>query len=333
MKPPIEPVTWTPPPRKRPAGATPLPPLRLYPLPTLGEDVAVDGQGRLIAGCEDGRVVRLDPQSRAEKVETLVQTGGRPIGIELDRDGSLIVCDAERGLLRVDPERKAIEVLVSSREHGLGICNNASIAGDGTIYFSDSSLRFRLADWRADLFEHSGTGRLFALHPSGRLELLLSGLQFANGVALAADESFVAVAETGAYRVTRYFLRPPRRGWTDLLAENLPGFPDNLASTREGHIWIAVANPRNAVLDALHRGPPLLRKLAWSLPDALQPRPERSVHVMAVDEEGKVVHDLYGKSADFHLVTGMREHEGTLYLASLEHAALASLTLPPRRAR
>ena len=333
MKPSIEPVTWTPPPRKRPEGATALPPLRLYALPALGEDVAVDEQGRLLAGCDDGRVVRIDPQRRDGKVETLVQTGGRPIGIELDRDGSLVVCDAERGLLRVDPERKIMQVLLSSREHGIGLCNNAAIARDGTIYFSDSSLRFRLRDWRADLFEHSGTGRLFALHPDGRLELLLSGLQFANGVALAADESFVAVAETGAYRVTRYFLEAPRRGWTDLLVENLPGFPDNLAGTCEGHIWIALANPRNALLDALHRGPPLLRKLAWSLPEALQPRPERTVHVMAVDVEGKVVHDFYGKSADFHLVTGMREHAGTLYLASLEHAALASLTLPQRAVR
>jgi len=39
-------------------------------------------------------------------------------------------------------------------------CNNASLAGDGTVYSSDSSRRFGIDHWRADLFEHSGTGRL-----------------------------------------------------------------------------------------------------------------------------------------------------------------------------
>ena len=47
--------------------------------------------------------------------------------------------------------------------------------------------------------EHSGTGRLLQFDPSGRVEVLLSGLQFANGVALAEDESFVAVAVAEAF--------------------------------------------------------------------------------------------------------------------------------------
>jgi sugar lactone lactonase YvrE len=216
-------------------------------------------------------------------------------------------------------------------QHDLRLCNNAAIARDGSIYFSDSSRRFGLEHWTADLLEHSGTGRLFKLSADGKLELLLSGLQFANGVALSADESFVAVAETGAYRVTRYWLQGERRGFCDLLVHDLPGFPDNLSSNERGEIWIAVASPRNPALDLLHRSRPILRQLAWALPERLQPKPVRQVRVMAVDAEGTIVQDLCGLSDGFHMTTGMREHAGTLYLASLEERRLAALTLPSSR--
>lgn len=327
MKPSLEPVVWTPPPRAQQKGrpAT-LPAMRCLPLPARGEDVAIDRAGRLFAGLEDGRVVCLESESSAPR--TVVNTGGRPIGLEVAPDGSLVVCDALRGLLRVDPAAGAIEVLLDAVAHDLRFCNNAALARDGSIYFSDSSRRFGLAHWRADIVEHSGTGRLFKLAPDGTLELLLEGLQFANGVALAADESFVAVAETGAYRVTRYWLEGGRRGWTDLLIDDLPGFPDNLSSNERGEIWIALASPRNPVLDFLHRSRPVLRSMIWALPERLQPSPARQVHAMAVNGAGEIVHDLYGSAPWFHLVTGMREHDGQLYLASLDEPALAVLTLP-----
>jgi len=329
MKPSVEPVVWTPPPRSRVSTSQrpePLPALRLLSLPARGEDVAVDREGRLLAGLEDGRIVRLASDGSA--LETLANTGGRPIGIEVAPDGSVVICDTRRGLLRLAPEARSLELLLDARAHDLRLCNNAAIAGDGTIYFSDSSRRFDLEHWRADLIEHSGTGRLFKLSPDGKLELLLSGLQFANGVALAADESFVAVAETGAYRITRYWLAGERRGACDLLAHGLPGFPDNLSSNERGEIWVAIASPRNPLLDLLHRSAPILRKLAWALPERAQPQPVRQVRALAIAADGTIVRDLCGSSDDFHMVTGMREHAGTLYLASLEEARLAALTLP-----
>lgn len=325
MKPPIEPVVWNPPRAAKARPKSPLPKTRRIPLPARGEDVVIDTQGRLISGLEDGRIVRL--RADGSGLETLAHTEGRPLGIELDRDGTLVVCDAERGVLRIHPERGDIEVLVDAKREGFLFCNNAALARDGSIYFSVSSRRFSLQHWRGDLIEHSGTGRLFKRTPDGQLTLLLDGLQFANGVALAHDESFVAVAETGAYRVTRYGLEGERRGWTDSLVDDLPGFPDNLASNERGEIWIAIASPRNPLLDALHRRRPLLRRLVWALPDRLQPNPERLVSAIAVDANGRVVRHVHGISPDFHMVTGMRERDGTLYLASLEEAALAALPL------
>jgi sugar lactone lactonase YvrE len=326
MKPPLKPVVWTPPPvRERPRPNTPLPALRRIPLPAPGEDVVVDHEGRLITGLEDGRVMRLD--RKHDKCETLVHTGGRPVGIEIDADGRLVVCDARRGLLRVWPDERRIEVLASAGEYNLGFCNNAAIAKDGTIYFSDSSRRFSVDHWRGDILEHSGTGRLLKRTPWGRVDVLLDGLQFANGVALAADESFVAVAETGAYRIKRLWLSGDKRGQSDLLIDQLPGFPDNMSSDASGLIWVALASRRNRLLDFLHRAPPLLRRIVWALPASVQPRPHRDMRVLAIDAEGQVVRELAGRSQEFHMVTGLRAHGDKLYLASLEETALAELTL------
>src|SRR6185436_19284867 len=62
------------------------------------EDVVVDEVGRVITGGADGTLWRwpADPVAAATP-ELLAETGGRPLGIEVDpRDGSLIVCDAYR---------------------------------------------------------------------------------------------------------------------------------------------------------------------------------------------------------------------------------------------
>ncbi|WP_203784425.1 SMP-30/gluconolactonase/LRE family protein, partial [Asanoa ferruginea] len=252
------------------------------------------------------------------------ETGGRPLGVEVDADGDLVICDAHRGLLRMSVSSGTTTVLAD----GFRLCDNAAIACDGTIYFSDSSQRYGLEHWRADIMEHTGTGRLLRRSPTGEIDVLLDGLQFANGVALAADESFVAVAETGAYRISRVQLTGPEAGRRDILVDNLPGFPDNLSTGADGRIWIALATPRNALLDRLHARPPVLRRAVWALPQAFQPAPARTTWVMAVDASGSVVADLQTADGGYHMVTGVREHAGHLYLGSLTEPTVAVVPLP-----
>lgn len=283
--------------------------------------------GSLFTGVADGRVQRVDLDGR--RVTTVADTHGRPLGVETLPDGRLLVCDAERGLLRVDPTTGRVDLLVSDVDgERMRFCNNAAVASDGTVYFSDSSRRFGIAHWRADILEHSCTGRLLRRHPSGGVDVLLDGLAFANGVALAPDESYIAVAETSGYRVTRYWLGGRRAGTSDVLVDNLPGFPDNLSTGSDGLLWIALANPRNQLLDLVSPRNPLLRKAVWALPEALQERLEgRTTWVMAVDRDGAVVHDLQ-TSGGYHMVTGVRERAGMLYLGSLAHGAIAVATVP-----
>src|SRR5256885_8742520 len=96
-----------PPPRAaRSSSERPFPPARLIPLNGRGpEDVVADSQGRLLCGLADGRIVRVEPDSGS--IETIAETGGRPLGLEMLGDGRVVGCDAKRGLLRVDPSSGA----------------------------------------------------------------------------------------------------------------------------------------------------------------------------------------------------------------------------------
>jgi hypothetical protein len=51
------------------------------------------------------------------------------------------------------------------------------------------------------------------------------------------------------------------------------------------------------------------------------------VRVLALDDTGAVVRDHSFDAADFHFVTGVREHEGRVWLGSLEEPAVAVFEL------
>jgi len=332
-RPAIDPVTWRPPSiparAKRARSDAGLPPLTLLPLPGVGpEDVDVLDTGDLVTGLEDGRILRVSPDGR--RSEVLADTGGRPLGIEARADGTAVVCDAQRGLLRVDLAGGAVDVLVSAvAGQPLRFCNNAAVARDGTIYFTDSSRRFGLEHWKADLIEGRPTGRLLRRTPDGEIDVLLDDLRFANGVALSPDESQLIVAETAGYRVTTVTLSGADAGQTSPLLDNTPGFVDNVSTGSDGLYWLALPNPRDRVLDLLLAKPPALRTLLWALPERLHPSPVETVWVMAVAPDGTVVHDFHGPGPEgFAFVTGVREHAGTVVLSSLTSPYLARLDIP-----
>lgn len=327
-RPKIQPVVWQPPKlglRSRPARS--LPALTVLHVNGHGtEDVLVDDKGNVFTGVKDGRILRLTPDGR--RLDTVADTGGRPLGIEQYPDGRLLVCDAARGLLLVDRSSGAVEVLVA-RGPELRLCNNAGVAADGTVYFTDSTSRFDLDDYMADLLEHSGTGRLLRRDPDGTVSTLLTGLHFANGVALAPDESYVIVAQTGAYRLDKVHLTGPKAGQSVVIDDNLPGFPDNISTGTDGLIWIAIASPRDRLLDQSSRLHPALRKGIWALPAQLRPKEKRTVWVRAINgETGHLVREYFDTPDNFHMVTGVREHDGTVYVGSLEERAIA--TFPAR---
>lgn len=290
------------------------------------EDVVVRPDGTVVTGVVDGRLLAIDPVTGAETL--VADTGGRPLGIELHPAGGLVVCDAHRGLLHVADDG-AVEVLADGFDGTPFVfCNNAAVAADGTIWFTDSSTTFGIEHWRGDLIEHGATGRLFRRAPDGTLTVELDGLAFANGVALAADESFVVVAETGAYDLRRLWLTGERAGTVEAFGPVLPGFPDNIATGDDGLVWVTIASPRDAMLDRLLPRAPFLRRVVWALPQRFQPQPQRLIHVQAYAADGTLVHDIAGQHPDFGMPTGVRQSGGHVWMGSLELSTVAVLDLP-----
>jgi sugar lactone lactonase YvrE len=288
------------------------------------EDVVIDARGDAWTGTEDGSVFRVTSSGSVQRVGN---TGGRPLGLELYGEDRLLVADAHQGLLAMSTVTGVVERLVTEVEgRRMVFCNNAAVAGNGDIWFSDSSRVYPIERWKSDFAENTRTGRLLCRRADGSVEVHLDGLAFANGVALSADESFVCVAESGGRTVVRRWLTGERAGTTDLLVGDLPGYPDNIARGSDGLIWVTISSPVDPVVQLLHRRAPLLvRKAVTRLPEFVQPQPKRTVHVQAYDDTGRLVHDVRAAGDNYHMVTGVREHQGDIWVGSLMESALGVL--------
>ena len=186
------------------------------------------------------------------------------------------MCDADAGLLVVHVADGSIETLLTDIDGvRMRFCNNAAIAADGTVWFSDSSLQYGVHEWKDDFVQHTRTGRLVRRDVDGTVTVVIDDLAFANGVALSSDEQFVAVAETGARTVVRWWIAGARKGERDFLVRDLPGYPDNIARGSDGLIWVTIASPTDPLVERLHKAPLALRKLVTRIPEKLQPQPRR----------------------------------------------------------
>jgi sugar lactone lactonase YvrE len=180
-----------------------------------------------------------------------------------------------------------------------------------------------------DIVEQSSTGRVLEYDPATkRTRVVARGISFANGVALARDEQWLFVVETGKYRVWRIAVAADnldiRRGdsaQARIVFDNLPGYPDNLMRGLDGRIWLGLAKPRNPVVDAM-AGKPLLRKMTLRLPRMLWPVPPAYGHVIAFTEDGKVVADLQDPTGAYPETTAVTETADRLYVQSLHAKGL-----------
>ncbi len=320
---PITPAAWTPPVVPALTGQyqqnTRLASVQRLPLGDghKPEDVALDADGKIYGGFEDGRIIVLQPDGTQPRV--FANTGGRPLGLAFDPAGNLIVADAIKGLLSVNKSGEVKVLAVEADGVRFGCLNDLDVAADGTIYFTEASNKFPMSQFTNDLLEHQPNGRLLALDPqSQKPRTVLRGLYFANGVAVSPDQSFVLVAETGMYRVRRVWLKEPKLGEEDVFIDNLPGFPDGISSNGRDRFWLSLVTPRQALFDRTLLPHPFLRKVVARLPKFLQPAPQRYSFVLGLNLSGGIVENLQNGSPDcFAEIANAVERNGTLYFGSI----------------
>ena len=287
--------------------------------------------GEVYAATREGWIIRYN-ESTGEIVKW-VNTQGSPLGLVFDGNNNLLVADAYRGLLSISTAGD-INVL-SNKIAGVSIdyADDVDVAEDGKIYFSDASSKFgassnggTYAASLLDTMEHGGHGRLLMYNPADQTTtVIMSDLNFANGVAMAADSHFVLVNETGSYRVRKYWLQGDKAGQSEVLIDNLPGFPDNIVRGRDGRFWVGLVSPRSALLDALSTSP-LARKIVQRLPPSWRPQAVLYSHVFAMDGDGQVLTSLQDRNGSHHTNTGALETDHWLYISSLHSDNLARIS-------
>ncbi len=281
------------------------------------EGLAIDTHGIIYAGTAEGNITRIYPDG---KVEPFINTGGRPLGMEFDSSGNLIVCDSWKGLLSISKDGKVTTLSDSAENIPFAFTDDLDIATDGTIYFTDASSKFHQPEYLYDLLEGKPHGRFLKYDPRTKeTTVLLKGLYFANGVALSKNEDFVLINETYRYRITRYYLKGEKKGTSDIFIENTPGFPDNITADRNGIFYLALYTIRNPMLDSIQPHP-FLTKLMSKLPKFLWPKPKPYGFVLELDEQGNIIQS-YHEPTGKHLkeITSALEYKGYLYLGSLHN--------------
>jgi len=335
---PIEPVAWTAPEstgytgahakNERLAGLT-----VISVAPEIGpEHIAFGPDGKLYTGVLSGAVLRMNPDGSG--IETVVNTGGRPLGLDFDTDGRLVIADALQGLLSVGADGKVIVLADRVGTDPIRYADAVVVAANGRMLFTDASRRISPQQFGTfdaallDIMEHTCTGRVLEYDPVSRqTRVVIRDLCFPNGVALSGDQRHVFIAETGEYRIwkvditaadvdARVAATDPTQRQARVIVSNLPGFPDNLTRSADGRIWTGLTKPRSPAVDAL-AGHPFLRAVTMRLPKSMWPVPPAYGHVVAFDEGGHIVADLQDPAGRVPETSGVTEHGGRLYIHSL----------------
>lgn len=296
------------------------------------EDAAVAPDGSIFVPTHSGKILRIKIDEGS--VTTLANPGGRVLGIEFSDTGKLYAADAYRGLLKIDSDG-AVTVLASTTSDGSPIryANDLDVARNGIIYFSDASTKYgaeanggTLPASLLDLMEHGPYGRVLKYDPrTGQTTTVVEGRSFTNGLAIAEDDSYLLIAETGTYSVLKHWLTGPKAGRTETLLENLPGFPDNINGNSDGTFWMGLVSPRSPVVDRTSSSP-LMRKIIMRLPAAIRPKPQRYGFVMRFDGDGTMLDVLQDPTGNYALVTGgIDTGDGRVLITSLTETRLGYL--------
>jgi sugar lactone lactonase YvrE len=332
---PVEPIAWQAPHDKGFVGEfaqnEDLLPLTLIPIEgDYGpEDIAVDSHGRIAVSLHSGMIAKLNTERT--KLEPWVDTKGRPLGIEYDQFDNLLVADAYLGLLSITPTGEISVLANTANDAVIRYADDVDVSNrTGKIYFSDASTRFgaqesggTLEGSLLDLMEHSLSGRVIEYNPETKFaRTILDGLSFANGIAMSHDQKSILINETGNYRVLRYWVEGEKQGKLEVLIDNLPGFPDNIAKAGSGGYWLGLASPRSPALDKLSDSPEI-RKVVQRLPSFMRPKAQAYGHIVKINEQGDVIESLQDPSGLYPVTTGAIEVDNILVVSSLTSNVLA----------
>ncbi|MFN2425063.1 MAG: SMP-30/gluconolactonase/LRE family protein [Candidatus Binatia bacterium] len=225
------------------------------------EDVVVSRDGRVWASDQQSACAEILPDGSLRRIG---KAGGAPNGINMDRDGNILIANFLDGpLQRLDVTTGEVTTIVSEID-GVRVAhaNYPQVDSRGNIWCTNSTEAdpWELAlDGRAD-------GYLFRVAPDGSAKVLARGIQFANGIALDVDESYVYVCQTTGCNVLRFAIREDGslgapEAYGPQLGAQIPdtgsppepevmrtlGLTDGCGFDVEGNLWVTLVTANKVV--------------------------------------------------------------------------------------
>jgi gluconolactonase len=158
-------------------------------------------------------------------------------GTTFDLQGRLINCEGDaRRVTRAEPDGRVVTLLDRFEGKRLNRPNDVICGSDGSIFFTDPSLRVPLAERE---LEHAA---VYRIAPDGGV-FMVASFEYPNGLALSADERTLYVANT---RWTQYIHAIEldaagnmvrRRVFADMSADGTNGVPDGMKVDAAGRVF------------------------------------------------------------------------------------------------
>lgn len=253
------------------------------------DSVAADSLGRRYAGLDNGQIMRWQENGRAE---VYTQLTGRAAGMSINTllDRLYVVEEKSGSLWQVLSNRQTIQLPSQLEGRSLKYLNDVAATDDGRVYATRSSTRWPLNNTSRAVMEHNNDGAVYMWVGSRQPYEIARNLAFPNGIAIAHDKQSVLVTETTEYRVTRIWVNGSRLGHKEVVLDNLPGFPSDIAPASDGkHYWGTFFDYRDHIplVDKLASFP-WARRILLNIPSSWFPKNKGTPAIFLFDGDGNI---------------------------------------------
>lgn len=195
------------------------------------EGIAIANDGRIFIGAEDGWIYLITPDGKKSQY---VKLPGRPLGIAIDRNENLFVCDCDaHGIYKVTPNKEVSLFADSDGTHKIDSPNFCTFDEQGNLYVSNTGS----SRWHQQI--RIPDGKVFRISPNGHCELFADGLYQTNGLAMRTGESALYVIQTLPNNVLRLEIKPDGSlGTSSVYARYMDGVPDGMAFMDNGDLLV-----------------------------------------------------------------------------------------------
>ncbi|WP_294642509.1 SMP-30/gluconolactonase/LRE family protein [uncultured Aureimonas sp.] len=196
----------------------------------------------------DTRSNRLSLLRDDGSVTTLRDPSDNANGNVLDAGGRLVTCEHRtRRVTREEPDGRLTVLADRFEGKRLNSPNDAALAPDGAIWFTDPVFGIRQPDEGLMAEPEQDARRVYRIDPSGRVDAMIATLDQPNGLAFSPDGRTLYVADSGAAlnpEGAAEILAFPVAGGGQVgtgrrFAAVTSGVPDGLCVDAEGRVYAA----------------------------------------------------------------------------------------------